>query len=196
MTETIVTKELFEELFAKIVESELCRAGFQRKGRNLLLCQDELQIALLRAGGKLQVNHGVTHILCLRHAFLRELKELVVLSKPSTVADDYPMLYNPELLEQETPQQWAVYQVDRFNPPYGCFFFGASNEEEVARRLDRLVYQIRYRWLPWALTLRPENVAEQLEKCKTDWWVARIWLEDYEQFGVLGFGEQRNRKLI
>ena len=54
-----MTKERFEELFDQILCAELARSGFRRKGRNLLLSRGELQLGLLRAGGKLAGPGGI-----------------------------------------------------------------------------------------------------------------------------------------
>ena len=175
-----MTKDRFEELFDQILCGELVSSGFRRKGRNLLLSRGELQLGLLRAGGKLAGPGGICHILGLRHTCLRDSKELTLLVDPPTDPTDYPLWANPEALEFESSGEWGRYQGDRLgSKPYGLFFFFFWDERELVEHLEKLAYQINHRWLPWALTVEPEDISRQLEEFRDTWWIARIWLEDY-----------------
>ena len=124
----------------------------------------------------------ICHILAFRHSFLREPNKMVVPDRPPPFAEQYTYLFNPEKLETTGPKDWAYRPFRMGEMPFGFYGYSGSAEAAVRAHLTNLAFQIQNRWLPWADKLSPSTALEQISPYAKDWWVARLWIEDYENY--------------
>ena len=176
-----MTKDRFEELFTSVLADPLKYSGFERRGKSLF-CPGELeQFALIRGGGRFSNKGEIKHIVCFRHSFLRETTELTVPTQPPPYAEHYPFLLEPQLLCLGGPGDWTYNPENHQRLSYGRFDFSMSSEKAVVAYLNQLRIQLTDHWMPWGRSLAPEIALSQIQPYQREWWVARIWCEDYEK---------------
>lgn len=66
-------KQEFEEQFDNVVLRPLLELGFKCKNRSIYYIDDEVNISLIRLGGRMAKPYAITHVLCFRHTYLPSL---------------------------------------------------------------------------------------------------------------------------
>jgi hypothetical protein len=170
-----MNKEAFEELFAKRVSDRLASLGFARKGKSLSLFDENLTISLIRLGGRLNLPGSISHVLCVRHSFLRDRTERVPTAVPPEVFD-YPYKLKPI----EDAGRDRRYRPQNLNYDYERLRWEDVDEASVGRKLDQLVSSVENQYLPWARALSPTVAKAEITEFGEDAWCERMWLEDYD----------------
>jgi hypothetical protein len=167
----------FESVFDEVTSARLLDRGFIRRGRAYFAEIMGVQIGWMRGGGRLAWSGNVAHCVCFRHAFLRD-KEGRVPATPPGLPEQYPWVFNPELLPGSTQEDWRFDATRLMALPYGRYTFEGLTETTVRKDLEaRLAAFLRY--TEWALGLTLSDAREQLLPYAAEYWVARHWLEDY-----------------
>lgn len=168
----------FENQFEQHVVLPLQAIGFVSKGKSLFYDNNEVQIALIRGGGRFVSRGSIAHILAFRHKFLRCKNEKLSPKQP-TEPGEYPWVLDPELLEL-TQKSWNFNPSLLMSPPYGRLEYEDVHRDIVISKLVRLRSIIEKNYLPWALSLTLEDALCEMKKNYDEWWVARLWHEDYQ----------------
>jgi hypothetical protein len=146
----------FDNLFHAKADKMLGPLGFQFFGQSLVLHDEIRTVNLIRLGGKMSVPGGISHLLCFRHSFLRDMKGQVP-SRPANEVHDYPFKFLPSVLMM-TPQESWRYRPRNLNYDHDTFEFRGLSPETVEVWLDSLFT------LPQRVLLsRHDNTAEVAE---------------------------------
>jgi len=172
-------KASFDDLYHDLVRVPLVQRGFIAKGASLYLEEDGCQIAWLRGGGRLSSAGSIAHLAAFRHSFLRGMNEVVPAAAPRH-AEHYPWLWDIEEDLEAPSDHW------RFDPerhsclPYGYYRFVDVPPTIVKQDLlhRREVFATRY--IPWCLSVSRRAAIQQLRPHRKKWWIARLWLDDYQ----------------
>ncbi|NID14108.1 hypothetical protein [Luteibacter yeojuensis] len=170
-------KAAFESFFDEVVSRPLLGRGFVRCGKSLFAEIHGVQIGWVRGGGRFASSGSVAHCVCFRHAFLRD-KESRIPVKPPGFPEQYPWVFDLELLPASTHKDWRFDAARLMNLPYGQYTFeglaGATVRDDLNSRLAAFL-----RYADWALSLTASDAVAQLRGFAEDYWIARHWLEDY-----------------
>ncbi len=73
-----MTKDDFTLLFHSVLFTPAERLGYRfvRKSQTLAFDAGELSVLLVRLGGRMAIPGAISHVLCARHRFLRELLDM------------------------------------------------------------------------------------------------------------------------
>jgi hypothetical protein len=176
-----MTKDDFVKAFYDAVCSPAQDRGYRfvRKSQTLAYDAAELTVYLVRLGGRMAVPGAITHVLCARHRFLRELDNLEI---PDGDADDplhCPYKFAPSELVGLAPAAWT-YRPRHLNYGYDRLRFADEDESTVHDRLEDLAHLLTGPVVQWAGTLTPQKALRELRARSSDAWCERIWIEDYE----------------
>jgi hypothetical protein len=166
----------FEQLFHDRLERRLAPLGFVFRGQQLFL-RDELNtIALIRLGGRMAQPGTIAHVLCFRHSFLRDMKEIVP-AAASAEPHSYPYKFRPSDIQRKQP---LAYSSQNLQFPKDGYDFTPFDEAAVASWVEALGDMMEGIFMPWVATRSPEAaLAEIIARGNGDW-CERLWVDDYE----------------
>lgn len=171
-------KAAFESIFDDVTSVPLLGRGFIRRGRAYFAELGEVHIGWVRGGGRLVSAGNMAHCVCFRHAFLRD-KEQRIPATPPASPGHYPWVFDPELLSGSTEEDWRFDASRLMTLPYGQYTFAGVAEATVRAALEvRLAAFLRY--TEWASSIKVSDALEQLRPFASEYWVARLWIEDYD----------------
>jgi len=175
----LVQKQEFDETFDEVITDVLVRRGFAQRGKSLFLSEGDRQLAWIRGAGRFAVPGSIAHLVCFRHSFLRDKNELVPKAAPGD-AGNYPWVLSAELLPTTSASDW------RFNPsrlmglPYGWYAYSDLSQSvvrsDLSNRRDGFL-----RYIDWAAGLLHGDAEAQMRPFAGEYWVAGLWLDDYEK---------------
>lgn len=167
----------FDDLFNEVVAHPLEADGFQKQGKSLFGGDTNCQFAWIRGGGRLSGTGEVAHIVCFRHSFLRGKSENQPTGIPHDFGD-YPWIFSCENLIGSKPGEWVFDPARLMSPPFGRMFYSALSVDEAVAALDaRRSAFLKY--VAWARTLPLATAHSQIATYAKDYWIARLWDEDY-----------------
>lgn len=177
-------KAEFEGLFDEVVSRPLANRGFVRRGKSFFLSECDRQVAWIRGAGRLTVPGNIAHIACFRHSFLRDMNETVPKEAPGA-PEHYPWVLNAEQLPTTAALDWSFDPSQLMNLPYGRYEF-ASAEQAVVRADLSARRDSFLRYVDWATGLLLDEAVAQIRPWADEYWVARLWLADYQNRGNQG----------
>ena len=177
-----MTADDFAKLFDEQLSHPLMETGFKQHGRSLYLHEGHTQIALIRAAGKFVIPGRIAHIVAFRHDFLRETKELVVPHQQPRYPEQYPWIIDAEQLPGSSKSAWNFAPQRHMNLPYGRYVYEGRSIASIVNHLKALRDALLARYVPWARSVTPEDGLRAMTAHTRDWWIARIWAEDYQRF--------------
>jgi len=167
-------KDAFETLFEECVAGRLTRLGFASAGKTLTFYDGRITIALFRLGGRLSMPGSISHILCFRHSFLRDMRETIPAGAPKEVFA-YPYKFRP----LEDARRDLAYRPQNLAYDYEQLYWENADEHSLRQKLDRIAAHIEDRFLPWAEKLSLESAMSEIERHGENAWCERMWIEDY-----------------
>lgn len=170
-------KQEFDEIFEEVISCVLASRGFVQRGKNLFLENGDTHVAWIRGAGRFVVPGSVGHLVCFRHAFLRDKEESIPTAAPS-FAENYPWLLNAELLPTATPKDWSFAPSRLMSLPFGRYEYADLSQSvvrsDLAKRRDGFL-----RYVDWASGVGVDEAEAQMIPFAEEYWIARLWLEDY-----------------
>lgn len=167
----------FDALFNEIVAHPLMADGFQRKGKSLYRDDGNCQFAWIRGGGRLSALGTISHLVAFRHSFLRKKSEDRPIGAPHG-AGDYPWVFSGESLIGSRPTEWLFDPARLMSLPFGKMDYSVLSVDEAIAALDaRRAAFLEY--IAWARTLTLADAHSQIESYVKEYWIARVWDEDY-----------------
>lgn len=170
-------REAFDEIFDEAVVQPLAVEGFRREGKSLYMDDGILQFAWMRGSGRLSIPGTLTHIVAFRHSFLRGKAEKLSATAPHAVGD-YPWIFSREDLVKSSCNDWYFKPTRLMTPPYGRLLYSVLPHNAVAALLaERRSAFLRY--VAYARTLDAVDAHSQIALHAGEYWIARLWDEDY-----------------
>lgn len=170
-------KQEFDEIFEEIVSEALTNQGFAQRGKSLFLENGNSQIAWIRGAGRFAAAGSVAHLVCFRHAFLRDKDERVPEVAPS-YAENYPWVLSAEQLPTTAPSDWRFDPARLMSLPFGRYEYAelapSVVRSDMTKRRDGFL-----RYVEWASGVDRDEAESQMAPFAGEYWVARLWLEDY-----------------
>lgn len=173
----------FSSLFEECVEVPLRQQGFERykKTKSLILTKGDVQLSLIRLGGRRAQAGCITQTLCFRHTFLRPI------NSDSPVAftlepHDYPFKLTLQAFAEPRPEQLLYRPMNLGRWPKDRYCFEAEDPKNVQRDLNGLKDLLVKEVVPWSSRMTPEVVAAQIKKLGEGAWCERRWLADYQAY--------------
>ncbi|ULU24970.1 hypothetical protein [Dyella terrae] len=171
-------KAEFDELFDQVISEELIRRGFVQRGKSFFLSGGDRQLAWIRGGGRFAAPGSIAHLVCFRYSFLRDKNEVVPKEAPGD-AGNYPWVFDAELLPTTKAPDWRFEASRLMGLPYGRYNFAGVAQSivraDLSERRDGFL-----RYATWAASLSADEAAAQMRPFADEYWVARLWLDDYE----------------
>jgi hypothetical protein len=122
----------------------------------------------------------MSFIICFRHQFLRNNNKQIP-QRETFYAEDCPWVLNlDDLLKGK--KKWAFEPHKLMNLPFQRIDFCEKSEKEIETKFKKIAKKIEKEYLPWCHSVNPEIALTEMKKKSEDWWVARLWQEDYEAF--------------
>jgi hypothetical protein len=170
----------FNAAFESEFLNQLKPAGFAVSGKHVFYRDEVNMTSLIRLGGKYALLPSVTWVLCFRHTFLRNNKDVQI---PKGVGDvfDYPFKFCPEALIRIPSSKWS-YMPRNLNYDREEFAFEKESNVQVAKRLNKLADFLVSEFLPWTRTMTPDRARKEIIQHGEQAWIEKIWLEDYDNF--------------
>lgn len=165
----------FERLFHDRLGERLAPLGFVIRGQQLFLRDDLKTITLIRLGGRNARPGEIAHVLCFRHSFLRDMKEIVP-AAASTEPHAYPYKFRPSDIQTNQPLAYSPQNLQFEKDRYA---FTLRDEATVASWVEALSDMIEGTFVPWATSLSPEAAMEEIIARGNGDWCERLWVDDY-----------------
>jgi len=176
----------FDALFDEELVAPLVELGFTREGHHLYYDSEEGTLGLLRFQGKFDgLRQATNFVLGIRHRFLRDTLNEVVVSSHLKAINDYPFKERPAKLNARRVASWAYRRKNLGvrSTDYDTIEYGGMQDDSSARReLVRILAGVANGGLPLLARLRPVEALRQLMEHGEDAWCERMWIEDYERF--------------
>jgi hypothetical protein len=175
-----MTKIDFTALFHEVVFIPAEGRGYRsvRKSQTLAYDAAELSVFLVRLGGRTAVPGTISHVLCARHSFLRELDDLKVPVGDATEPFHCPYKFTLSELKGLAPAGWR-YTPRNLNYPHDQVKFANRDSVVVREELESMCQFLTGPVIEWAETLTPEKALGELRSRGEDAWCERVWIEDY-----------------
>ncbi|MER2495357.1 hypothetical protein ABS858_04580 [Vibrio neptunius] len=170
-------KREFEEQFDNVVLRPLLELGFKCKNKSIYYIDDEINISLIRLGGKMATPGGISHVLCFRHTYLPNLSGEV----PDDFENDvfsYPLKLKPS----EIRGIWGVkatYEPKNLSYDFERIEFKSKSRAILLKDLERLKKDI-LAFLKWAKSSNASKLPQQIRQNGEQAWIEGLWLRVYE----------------
>jgi hypothetical protein len=172
-----VKKQEFDEIFDEIVSDALTNRGFVQRGKSLFLEDGNTHVAWIRGGGRFVVPDSIAHLVCFRHAFLRDKEGHIPAAAPG-FAENYPWLLNAELLPTSIPKDWDFAPSRLMSLPFGRYDYADLSQSVVRNDLTKRRNGF-LRYVDWASGVGVDEAEAQMIPFAEEYWIARLWLDDY-----------------
>jgi len=162
----------FDVYFDSVVVQPLVARGFVLKGKSLHLTENGGMTSFIRLGGRMALPHGASWVLCYRHSCLRELFKFGVF--------DYPYKFKPsDLLDRRVEFRYYP-KIGHYD--YDHFRYGSMTQEAVKTGLTDITRLILHEFVPWAVSLTPEHVCDEIRQHGLNEWCEKLWIEEYQKY--------------
>lgn len=172
----------FEEVFDSVIADKLLNLGFERQGKNIFFVSPMHAISLIRLGGRMSREGCISHTLCCRHTYLRNLNKELSQGFENDVFS-YPIKLKPNSLRNGLLGLNIKYSPQNLNFEYEVYEFANKSEKEVHNYCEQTVKNI-LKIKKWFEELRPSKLASQISQNGTDAWIERLWIEDYKSAAI------------
>jgi len=180
-----VQKSEFDDAFQRYVAGPLGSLGFAASGKTIALHEPPTTIALIRLGGKMAAPGGISHTLCFRHSFLRDLAEQPAIpTAPPRSVFAYPVKLLPSEWQERGMKSWT-YKPQNLNFGLDRIEWDNRPAHQVEAQLKSLADFLAKDFLPWARALDPARAASEIRRRGENAWCERLWLEDYDAFSAV-----------
>lgn len=169
--------------FDTLFEIEVAnKSGFLQSGKSLYFKNDMHTIGLIRLGGRMSVPGGISHVLCCRHSFLRNMDQKIS-EKHETEVFAYPIKMKPSEIKKGLFGLNVKYQPQNLKYGYEVFKFSDKSDEEVKRYLAHLSKTLTV-VREWFVKQPPSKLASEISSNGTNAWIEKLWIEDYERMAI------------
>ncbi len=172
-------KSQFDELFdTEVVQ----KSEFQSSGKSIYYKNETHTVSLIRLGGRMSVLGGVSHLLCCRHSFLRNLDEKIP-DKFEAEVFAYPIKVKPSNVKKGFFGVSLNYEPQNLNHDYETFIYADKSDEEVREYLAKILNSltvVKY----WFINQPYSKLASQISTNGTNAWIEKLWIEDYERMTI------------
>ncbi|MGG1515693.1 hypothetical protein ABE504_09795 [Paenibacillus oryzisoli] len=177
---------IFNPIFNEVVTKKLQEYGYLSKGQCLYKTKGETVAALLRR--TYRGDQGTNFIFCIRHRFVRDLKDLQTKNIYLKDAIDYPFRIAMVNFKEEDLFGITYEPINYLRPSeigYEGIYYGdipIEDTDKIVEKLNRLTNNIINYEGKIINLLTPQRCQDLIEKKSTGAFIERMWIEDYKNF--------------
>ncbi|WDP90233.1 MAG: hypothetical protein HUN04_11210 [Desulfobacter sp.] len=169
-------KEQFEELFKDIIIKPLQSIGFKTAGKSIFYDDGNVNVSLIRLGGRMSTLGSISHMLCFRHSYLPNLNEKIP-TKFEPEVFSYPFKFKPSFITTAKPKKW-IYKCQNLNYDYERYDFSNVSDNKANTYLTEICDAI-VNFLKWAKKIEPKAIVSQIKQNGEMAWIERAWMDAY-----------------
>lgn len=173
-------REDFDNLFQNEFIEPLSEDGFKTSGKSIYRNQGVGIIALMRLGGRFSTPSSVSHVLCFRHVFLRDMKEQIQIGYVKE-AFSYPYKFSLDEIQNKSLSEWR-YEPHNLRLPFDKFDYERLDERQVKDWLQKLLLFLKDMFVLWCNSLTAEKALKEIQTYGESAWCEKMWIEDYKQY--------------
>ncbi|KZM45961.1 hypothetical protein OA92_01875 [Marinomonas sp. SBI22] len=170
-------KNGFDAVFDKIVVESLVGLGFIKSGKSIYFLDEEINVSLIRLGGRNAWPGGISHVLCFRHTFLPNL-DMKVPGSFESQAFSYPIKIDPDSVGTFLNKEDKYYP-QNLRYEKGRYDYQDKPDHQIFSELKKLKNDIISFW-EWSKSITPVYLKDEILSNGEAAWIEKFWLQAYE----------------